>query len=58
MTVTSIHPGVMRKEIDGNTGWTLKCAADAGETAMPSAEVLKVLGELHAHTKRAHGEEG
>jgi glutaconate CoA-transferase, subunit B len=58
MTVTSIHPGVTRKEIDGNTGWRVKYAADAGETAMPSAAELKVLRELHARTTRAHGEEG
>ena len=58
MTVTSIHPGVTRQEIDGNTGWRVKYAADAGETATPSAQELKVLRELHARTRRAHGEAG
>jgi glutaconate CoA-transferase, subunit B len=58
MTVTSIHPGVIREKIDGNTGWRVKYAADACETPMPSAEELKVLRELHARTRRAHDEAG
>ena len=58
MTVTSIHPGVMRDQIDGNTGWKVKYAAAVGETAAPSGEELAVLRELHARTKRAHGDQG
>jgi glutaconate CoA-transferase subunit B len=56
MTVASIHPGVTRDEIDRNTGWKVKYAADAATTSAPSAEELTVLRELHARTKRAHGE--
>jgi glutaconate CoA-transferase subunit B len=56
MTVVSIHPGVTRDEIDRNTGWKVRYAADAATTPAPSAEELTVLRELHARTKRAHGE--
>jgi glutaconate CoA-transferase, subunit B len=58
MTVVSIHPGVTRDEIDRNTGWKVKYAAAAATTPAPSAEELTVLRELHARTKRAHGDQG
>jgi glutaconate CoA-transferase subunit B len=58
MTVTSIHPGVTRDQIDGNTGWEVKYAASLGETAAPSGGELAVLRELHARTKRLHGDQG
>jgi glutaconate CoA-transferase subunit B len=58
MTVVSIHPGVTPDEIDRNTGWKVKYAADAATTPAPSAEELAVLRELHARTKRAHGDQG
>jgi glutaconate CoA-transferase subunit B len=56
MTVVSIHPGVTRDDIDRNTGWKVKYAADAATTPAPSAEELTILRELHARTKRGHGE--
>jgi len=58
MTVVSIHPDVTRDEIDRNTGWKVKYTADAATTPAPSAEELTVLRELHARTKRAHGDQG
>ena len=58
MTVVSIHPGVTREEIDRNTGWRVKYAADLTTTRAPSAEELATLRELHARTKRAHGDQG
>ena len=57
MTVVSIHPGVTRDEIDGSTGWKVKYAADVAATPAPSAEELAVLRDLHARTKRAHGDQ-
>jgi len=56
MTVTSIHPGVTREQIDANTGWKVKYAANVVETPAPTARELEVLRELHARTRRAHGE--
>jgi glutaconate CoA-transferase subunit B len=56
MTVASIHPGVTREQIQENTGWTVRYANTVAETAPPTAKELEVLRDLHARTKRAHGE--
>ena len=51
MTVTSIHPGVTREQIEANTGWPVRYAAERGRDAgadRPSE--LEVLRELHART--------
>jgi glutaconate CoA-transferase, subunit B len=58
MTVVSIHPRVTRDEIDCNTGWRVKYATDVTTTQAPCAEELATLRELHARTKRAHGDQG
>ena len=55
MTVTSIHPGVTREQIQENTGWPVRFAEKVAETPAPSATELDVLRELHARTARAHG---
>jgi glutaconate CoA-transferase subunit B len=55
MTVTSIHPGVTRDQINDNTGWPVRYAANVAETKPPTAEELAILRELHARTARAHG---
>ncbi len=56
LTVVSIHPGVSRGQIMDATGWTVRFAREVGETAPPSERELAVLRELHARTRRAHGE--
>jgi glutaconate CoA-transferase subunit B len=56
MTVTSIHPGVTREQIQENTGWTVKFADKVAETPAPTEKELKVLRDLNARTARAHGE--
>ena len=56
MTVTSIHPGVTREQIDANTGWPVRYAAQLAQTPPPTARELEVLREVHARTARAHGE--
>jgi glutaconate CoA-transferase subunit B len=55
MTVTSIHPGVMRAQIAESTGWPVRYADTVAETAPPTAQELEVLRDLHARTARAHG---
>lgn len=55
MTVTSIHPGVTRDQINDNTGWPVRYAANVVETKPPTAEELTILREIHARTARAHG---
>ena len=56
MTVTSIHPGVTREQIQENTGWQVRYAPTVAETPEPTAQELEVLRELYARTARAHGE--
>jgi glutaconate CoA-transferase subunit B len=56
MIVTSIHPGITREQIQENTGWPVRYADKVTETPAPTARELEVLRELHARTKRAHGE--
>jgi glutaconate CoA-transferase subunit B len=54
--VVSIHPGVTREQIADNTGWPVRFAAQVEETPPPTAHELETLRDLHARTKRAHGE--
>ena len=56
LTVVSLHPGVSRAQVVESTGWPIKFAAKVVETPPPTAQELKVLRELHARTKAAHGE--
>jgi glutaconate CoA-transferase subunit B len=57
MIVTSIHPGVTRAQIEANTGWRVRYANEVAETPVPRNDELAALRELHARTKRAHGEQ-
>jgi glutaconate CoA-transferase subunit B len=57
MTVVSIHPGVTREQIDGNTGWKVRYADRIAETPPPTAAELSTLREIHARTKKAHGDQ-
>jgi glutaconate CoA-transferase, subunit B len=57
MTVVSIHPGVTREGIDGNTGWKVKYAREVAATPAPDAHELAALREIHARTRRAHGDQ-
>src|SRR5438552_5194772 len=43
MTVTAIHPGVTRQQIQANTGWPVRYAADVRETPAPTEQELAVL---------------
>ena len=57
MTVVSIHPGVTRAHIDGNTGWKVRYADKVAATPPPTATELGALREIHARTKKAHGDQ-
>lgn len=54
MTVTSLHPGVTRKQVADSTGWDVRFADAAVETPPPTALELQVLRELHERTRKAH----
>jgi glutaconate CoA-transferase, subunit B len=57
MTVTSIHSGITRDQIDANTGWRVRYANAVAETPEPRVDELAALRELQARTKRAHGDQ-
>lgn len=57
MTVTSIHPGVTREQLQAHTGWPLQFAAQVRETPAPTAQELDVLRALQERTRRAHAGE-
>jgi glutaconate CoA-transferase, subunit B len=56
MTVTWVHPNVNREQIEANTGWPVRFAANVREAAPPTEQELSTLRELHARTARAHGQ--
>jgi glutaconate CoA-transferase, subunit B len=55
LTVTSIHPGVTRDQIDAATGWQLSYAAEPALTPLPTETEIGVLRDLKARTRAAHG---
>ncbi len=54
LTVTSIYPGVTREQVQENTGWAIRFAADVAETPPPTADELAVLRNLQNRTARVH----
>ncbi|RAI45515.1 CoA-transferase subunit beta [Rhodoplanes roseus] len=55
MTVTSLHPGITRREVQDATGWPVRFADRVEDTAMPTESELGTLRDLHARTRRAQG---
>ena len=55
LTVTSIHPGVTRQDVEAATGWPVRFATKVVETPPPDERELGLLRELHERTRRAHG---
>ena len=53
-TVTSLHPGVTRGQVQETCGWTVKFAEDLDETPVPNDLELKTLRDLKARTAAAH----
>ena len=53
--VTSLHPGVSRDIVAGQTGWPVAFSADLDETPAPTIDELGVLRDLNARTAVAHG---
>ncbi len=56
MTVVTIHPGVTRAHLQDQTGWPLRYRQDCDETPAPTPLELSVLRDIHARTKKAHGD--
>jgi len=57
LVVIALHPGVMREQVQANTGWPLRFAETVEQTPPPGARELGVLRDLQARTARAHGGE-
>jgi glutaconate CoA-transferase subunit B len=55
LTVTSLHPGVTREQVQAACGWPLRFAAMVAETPPATEQELGVLRDLHARTSQAHG---
>jgi glutaconate CoA-transferase, subunit B len=55
LTVTSIHPGVTREQIDAATGWPVRYSERVQTTEVPSPEMLTALRALLQRTAAAHG---
>lgn len=53
LVVTSFHPGVRREEIVERTGWPVRFAPDAEQTAPPDERELVVLRDLLARSAPA-----
>lgn len=53
-TVTSLHPGVTRDQMQETVGWQIRYARAVEETPAPTAEELTVLRDLKARTAAAH----
>jgi glutaconate CoA-transferase, subunit B len=57
-TVTSLHPGVSRDDVQKNCGWKVSFADRLEATPEPTAIELGTLRDLQARTKAAHERRG
>jgi len=55
MTVTALHPGVTREQVQAGCAWPLKFAHDVSTSPAPTAEELTVLRDMQERTRLAHG---
>jgi glutaconate CoA-transferase, subunit B len=55
LTVASLHPGVMREQVRGATGWDIRFANDVTTTDAPTDREVAVLRDLLKRTAEAHG---
>ena len=53
--VATMHPGVTREAVRGQTGWPIRFREQVGETPPPTADELSALRDLHERTRKAHG---
>jgi glutaconate CoA-transferase, subunit B len=55
LTVTQLHPGIVREQVRKATEWEIRFATELRETALPTALELETLRDLERRTKLAHG---
>lgn len=56
LTVTALHAGVTREQVESQCGWPVRFAANLSHTPPPTSVELDALRDLHARTKLAHRE--
>ena len=56
LTVTQLHPGVTREQVQKATGWEICFAPTVQQTAAPTNQELHVLRDLLQRTAIAHGQ--
>jgi glutaconate CoA-transferase subunit B len=57
LEVVALHPGVTKQAAAAACSWQLRFSDPLAETASPTQLELQVLRELHARTRKAHGED-
>ena len=57
LTVTALHPGVTREQVQAQCAWPLRWAAEVAQTAAPTVQELEVLRALQERTRLAHAGE-
>lgn len=55
LTVTYLHPGVTRAQVQQQTAWDVRFADTVRETPAPTATELETLRDLERRTAQAHG---
>ena len=55
LTVTALHPGVTREQVQGGCAWPLRYALDLATSPAPTREELTVLRDMQERTRLAHG---
>jgi glutaconate CoA-transferase subunit B len=56
LTVTQLHPGMTREQVEKATSWKVKFAGALRDTEEPSPHELETLRDLERRTKLAHGD--
>ena len=55
LTVTALHPGIAREQVEANTGWPVRFADPLEQTMPPTETELSTLRDLKRRTAEAHG---
>lgn len=58
LSVTAVHPGVERAQIEEACGWPIRFAASFTTTPAPTVAELDVLRAIHERTRLAHAVQG
>lgn len=54
LTVTSLHKGVSRQDVQENTGWPVRFSSELTVTPIPTGKEIGTLRELRDRTEKAH----